>query len=152
MKRVLYILTASLFVLTACKSNEIAYQLAYQKAIENDAQSSASFQNNDQSETVTDAVMFQSETVKVVTGTDNLKPYNVVCGSFGLKTNADALSKRIAAEGYDMHVVYNESARTYRVICASCETMEEARKALEEFRKHFSSNQDFQASWLLYKR
>lgn len=152
MNKLLYILTASLLVLTACKSNEMAYHLAYQKAIENDAQASAPAANNDKTATVTTAVKYQAETVKVVTGADDLKPYNVVCGSFGLKTNADALSKRVAAEGYNMHVVYNESARTYRVICASCETLEEARNALNEFREHFSSNQDFQASWLLYKR
>lgn len=165
------ILCCCLFILTGCKTTESAYRLAYEKAVSNNgtainatpvAQTTPAVAQaepvSDKApaatvvETPVEDVSVRSEFVKTVTGTDDLNHFNVVCGSFGLKTNADALCSTLTEQGYSARVVYNEGARTYRVICATADTKAAAVEAMNAFRKRFSDNQDFQKSWILYKR
>jgi cell division protein FtsN len=76
----------------------------------------------------------------------------VVCGSFALKANADALRQRLINDGYPAVVVINEVGRTYRVVCSSFATKEEAAKARDAFKARYPDNSDFQNAWILYNK
>lgn len=147
------ILYCGLFLLSGCKTTESAYRMAYEKAVSNNGTTSpAPAVQQAPASAPVEEVNVRSEYVKTVTGTDDLDHFNVVCGSFGLKTNADALCKSLSDQGYQSRVVYNESARTYRVICATADTKAGAVEAMNAFKNKFADNPDFQKSWILYKR
>ena len=88
----------------------------------------------------------------MVTGDDEMKSYGIVCGSFSLKANADALRQRLIDDGYKAVVVVNEAGKTYRVVCASFSTKEEAVDERNKFKARYPENQDFQGAWILYKK
>lgn len=156
------ILCCGLFMLTGCKTTESAYRLAYEKAVSSSgtavqetpaaAPASDPVPATTVTETPVEEVSVRSEYVKTVTGTDDLNHFNVVCGSFGLKTNADALCSTLSEQGYAARVVYSESAKSYRVVCATADTKAAAVEAMNAFKKRYANNQDFQKSWILYKR
>ena len=97
-------------------------------------------------------ITVREEKVSVVTGQTTLKEYSVVCGSFSLKTNADALRTRLVNDGYPAMVVVNEAGKTYRVVCDSFDNRQQAAQARDRFKAKYPDNQDFQASWILYNR
>lgn len=147
--------------LASCKSSENAYRQAYEKAIQNDEPKaetvvsqpvSTAQVKDDTKEAEASAVTVREEKVSVVSGGNSLKAYSVVCGSFSLKTNADALRERLAGDGYSALVVVNEAGKTYRVICSSHDTKEEAVSARNSFKARYPDNSDFQNSWILYNR
>lgn len=148
----------SIVAVTSCKSTENAYKKAYEKAIEQDAAVTAPADvtpvqtvNSKESENV-ESVAVREERVTVVTGSTSIKQYGIVCGSFSLKTNADALRERLVKDGYPAVVVVNEVGKTYRVICESFSTKEEAVSARSKFKAKYPDNQDFQSAWILYKK
>ena len=49
----------------------------------------------------------------------------MVCGSFGVKSNADGLKAQMDNEGYNAKVVYNAQNNMYRVIVESFDTRSE---------------------------
>ncbi|MBO7416732.1 MAG: SPOR domain-containing protein [Bacteroidaceae bacterium] len=160
-KGLVYMLVAgSLLSLASCKSSENAYRQAYEKAIQNDepktetvvSQPVSTAQVKEESKEADAAVTVREERVSVVSGGNSLKAYSVVCGSFSLKTNADALRDRLAGDGYSALVVVNEAGKTYRVICSSHDTKEEAVSARNSFKARYPDNSDFQNSWILYNR
>ena len=57
----------------------------------------------------------REEKVELVSG-DGLKAYSVVCGSFGVKANAEGLKQYLDGQGYSAKVVYNPERNMYRVI------------------------------------
>ena len=84
-----------------------------------------------------------------------MKAFSIVCGSFGVKANAESLKERLDAEGYSAKVVYNATANNgngmYRVIAASYDDRAQATQAREDFKAKHSDNPDFQKAWLLYR-
>ena len=75
----------------------------------------------------------------------------MVCGSFGVKANADGLKSRLEADGYQALVVYNADANTYRVIVSSFDDRASAEQARDAFKARYPQNADFQKAWLLYR-
>ena len=147
---------------SSCKSSESAYKKAYEKAKQ---QELAEAETADQPAVEAAPVVTQvtpapapapvaqapvrQEKVQLVSGT-GLKAYSIVCGSFGVKANADGLKAMLDGEGYNAKVVYNPDRNMYRVIVDSYDTRDEAARARDAFKANHSSRQDFQSSWLLY--
>ena len=144
---------------SSCKSSESAYKKAYEQAKQQelaDATTKAA-----PVETVApvapvvpvapaaDNTPVREEKVQLVSG-DGLKAYSVVCGSFGVKANADGLKTKLDNDGYNAKVVYNAEKNTYRVIVESFDTRSEAARARDAFKAKYPSRKDFQGSWLLY--
>lgn len=148
---------------SSCKSSESAYKKAYEKAKQQELAEAATA-NETPVETVapvttapvtsapvTTTAPVREEKVELVSG-DGLKAYSVVCGSFGVKANADGLKSRMDGEGYNAKVVYNAEKNTYRVIVESYDTHEEASAARDAFKAKYPNNKDFQGAWLLYAK
>lgn len=146
---------------TSCKSSESAYKKAYEKAKASElAESNNTAATNNTVTTVptttvapvtyTDAnVNARQEKVELVSGT-GLKAYSVVCGSFGVKANADGLKTTLDNDGYDAKVVYNAERGMYRVVVQTFDSKVEAAHARDAFKAKYPNRTDFQGSWLLY--
>lgn len=146
---------------TSCKSSESAYKKAYEKAKQQELAESAVAEEAPAATPVVAAPVttapvapvsvgtVREEKVQLVSG-DGLKAYSVVCGSFGVKANADGLKERLDGEGYSAKVVYNAERNMYRVVVASYDDRMQAAQARDDFKAKHASNADFQKSWLLY--
>lgn len=143
----------------SCKSSESAYKKAYEKAKEQELVEPQEPVVVDVAPVVTVPVeVVQSapanvrqEKVTVVSGADTLKDYSVVCGSFGVKANAENLKDFLTSEGYAPTIAFNADASTYRVIVSSFDERESAAAARDAFKRKYSHREDFQGSWLLYR-
>lgn len=150
----------------SCKSSESAYKKAYEKA----KQQELAEPQNAPVEEVTpvvstpvvsapaQAVVVESapanvrqEKVTVVTGNGGLLDYSVVCGSFGVKANADNLKAFLDKAGYNAVVAFNAEAAMYRVIVSTFADRASAEAARDAFKAKYANRKDFQASWLLYR-
>ena len=88
----------------------------------------------------------------MVTGAESgLKNYSVVCGSFGVKANADGVKAQLEADGYQALVVRNDEVNTFRVIVSSFDDRASAEQARDAFKARYPQNADFQKAWLLYR-
>ena len=169
MKKTIYLCAAlcAVLAMTSCKSSESAYKKAYEKAKQQELAEAALNKDTDvtivettEPEQVTEPVQQpvvttpapadRHEKVEVV-GDGTLNKYSVVCGSFGLKTNAESLRDRMIDAGYKALVVFNPEIAMYRVITASFPTREEATASREELKSRYPDNKDFQGAWLLIK-
>ena len=153
-----------LLAFSSCKSSESAYKKAYEKAKQ---QELADSQNVTPAEEVAPLVSAPVETkvvesvpaadvrqekVTVVTGNENgLKDYSVVCGSFGVKANADNLKSFLDKEGYNAIIVFNSEKAMYRVVVSTFADRASAAKARDAFKAKYPNRDDFQGSWLLYR-
>lgn len=152
-----------LLAFASCKSSESAYKKAYEKAKK---QELATPQNETPVEvapvattpvevqaptTVNTVNGVRQEKVTVVSGEDNLQDYSVVCGSFGIKANADGLKSFLETEGYKPVVVFNSQANTYRVIVSTFADRNSAASARDSFKAKYPNRKDFQSAWLLYR-
>jgi len=147
-------MAGALLSLSACKTSQSAYQQAYEKAVSGD-ESKVTIDEPVANVATAEDVANESvreEKVSVVSGDQDIKAYGIVCGSFSLKTNADALRETLVKDGYKAVVVVNEAGKTYRVICASFDTKEEAVTERNKFKARYPNNKDFQAAWLLYRK
>ena len=90
-------------------------------------------------------------TVEVISGVGGLKDYSVVCGSFGVKANAENLKNFLDNEGYNAVVAFNPDAAMYRVIVSTFNDRASAADARDAFKAKYSNRKDFQSSWLLYR-
>ena len=149
---------------TSCKSSESAYKKAYEKAKQ---QELAETPAAEEAEAVAAPVVaapvaaaqtapvevgtIREERVQLVSGAD-LKAFSVVCGSFGVKANADGLKSKLDADGYNAKVVYTADKNMYRVIVASYDDRVQAAQARDNFKAKYASNPDFQKAWLLYAK
>ena len=149
---------------SSCKSSESAYKKAYEKAKQQElaqAESDSNAPAVEAAPVVTPApapapapapvaqAPVRQEKVELVSG-NGLKAFSVVCGSFGVKANADGLKAMLDREGYNAKVVYNAQLNMYRVIVDSFDTRNEAAQARDAFKASHPNRKDFQASWLLY--
>ena len=138
------------FAFSSCKSSESAYKKAYEKAKQQELAVAPAEEAQQPTQVVTNTVSpaptavasgpVREERVQLVSG-QGLKAYSVVCGSFGVKANADALKERL---------VFNAERNMYRVITSSFDTRAEASQARDAFKAKYPDNVEFQKSWLLY--
>ena len=149
---------------TSCKSSESAYKKAYEKAKQ---QELAEAPAAEEAEAVAAPVVaapvaaaqaapvevgtIREEKVQLVSGA-GLKAFSVVCGSFGVKANADGLKSKLDADGYNAKVVFNADRNMYRVVVASYDDRVQAAQARDDFKAKYASNPDFQKAWLLYAK
>ena len=147
---------------TSCKSSESAYKKAYEKAKQQEL-AEASVAEEAPAAPVVAAPVAAAPTTPVAVGTvreekvqlvsgEGLKAYSVVCGSFGVKANADGLKAKLDDAGYSAKVVFNASNNMYRVIVASYDDRVQAAQARDNFKAKYANNPEFQKSWLLYAR
>ena len=128
---------------SSCKSSESAYKKAYEKAKQQElAEAPAAAEEVEAAPVVAAPVAtapapvagpVREEKVELVSG-DGLKAYSVVCGSFGVKANAEGLKQYLDGQGYSAKVVYNPERNMYRVIAASFDDRVQATQAKEEFK------------------
>ena len=131
---------------TSCKSSESAYKKAYEKAKQQELAEAPAAE-----EAAPVAVgNVREEKIQLVSG-EGLKAYSVVCGSFGVKANAEGLKNKLAAEGYNALVVFNPDRNMYRVVAASYDDRMQAAQARDDFKAKHPNNADFQKAWLLYR-
>ncbi|MDR0895968.1 MAG: SPOR domain-containing protein [Prevotellaceae bacterium] len=160
------------FSFFSCKSSESAYKKAYEKAKQQElAEAQAATPTpvvttpTNQVTTTTPTVTtpprvvettsvgtgVRQEKVEVVSGAA-LKDYSIVCGSFGVKANAEGLKDFLINQGYrDAAIAFNPEAAMYRVIVATFADRYSAAKARDDFKNRYSNRKDFQSSWLLYR-
>ena len=146
---------------TSCKSSESAYKKAYEKAKQQELAEATVAEEAPAAAPVVAAPVatatpvavgtVREERVQLVSG-EGLKAYSVVCGSFGVKANADGLKSKLDADGYSAKVVYNAERNMYRVIVSSFDSREDAARSRDNFKAKYSNNPEFQKSWLLYAR
>ena len=149
---------------TSCKSSESAYKKAYEKAKQQElAETPAAEEAEAVAAPVVAAPVAAAQTAPVEVGTireervqlvsgAGLKAFSVVCGSFGVKANADGLKSKLDADGYNAKVVFTADKNMYRVIVASYDDRVQAAQARDNFKAKYSSNPDFQKAWLLYAK
>ena len=147
---------------SSCKSSESAYKKAYEKAKQQELAEPQTAEPVEVAPTVTapvEARVVEStpvatagqEKVEVVSGVGGLKDYSVVCGSFGVKANAENLKNFLDKEGYNAVVAFNSDAAMYRVIVSTFNDRASAADARDAFKAKYSNRKDFQSSWLLYR-
>jgi cell division protein FtsN len=153
-------LVALILALTSCKSSESAYKSAYEAAKKQEATTNNKEKTGINAVTtqtmplvsVSNGTNIRKEKVTVVPGNNALKTYGVVCGSFGLKANADALKDYLQSEGYSKAtVVFNTEIVMYRVIADSYNDKESAVYARNTFKAKYPNRNDFQDAWILEK-
>ena len=148
---------------TSCKSSESAYKKAYEKAKQQELAEASAAEEAPASAPVVAAPVATTQAAPVEVGTvreekvqlvsgAGLKAYSVVCGSFGVKANADGLKSKLDADGYNAKVVFNADRNMYRVIVSSFDDRVQAAQARDNFKAKYASNPDFQKSWLLYAK
>ena len=148
---------------TSCKSSESAYKKAYEKAKQQELAEAPVATEAPAAAPVVAAPVAAAPTTPVAVGTvreekvqlvsgEGLKAYSVVCGSFGVKANADGLKARLDDAGYNAKVVYNSEKNMYRVVVASYDDRVQAAQARDNFKAKYSNNAEFQKSWVLYAR
>ena len=147
---------------SSCKSSESAYKKAYEKAKQQELAETSTEQVEATpveavpvvTAPVTTAPVvsapIREEKVELVSG-DGLKAYSIVCGSFGVKANADGLKQYLDERGYNAKVVYNAERNMYRVVASSYDDRAQAAQAKEAFKARFPERDDFQKAWLLYR-
>ena len=145
---------------TSCKSSESAYKKAYEKAKQQELAEAPVAEEAPAAAPVVAAPVaaapvavgtVREEKVQLVSG-DGLKAYSVVCGSFGVKANAEGLKAKLDADGYNAKVVYNAERNMYRVVVSSFDDRVQAAQARDNFKTKYSNNAEFQKSWLLYAK
>ena len=145
---------------TSCKSSESAYKKAYEKAKQQELAEAPVAEEAPAAAPVVAAPVaaapvavgtVREEKVQLVSG-EGLRAYSVVCGSFGVKANAEGLKAKLDADGYNAKVVYNAERNMYRVVVSSFDDRVQAAQARDNFKAKYSNNAEFQKSWLLYAK
>ena len=146
---------------TSCKSSESAYKKAYEKAKQQEMAEAPAEEVVAAAPVVAAPVAapatpvevgtVREEKVQLVSG-DGLKAFSVVCGSFGVKANAEGLKAKLDADGYNAKVVFNADRNMYRVVVSSFDDRVQEAQARDNFKAKYPSNPEFQKSWLLYAK
>lgn len=146
---------------TSCKSSESAYKKAYEKAKQQELAEPQVTAPVEVTPVVTAPVEtprpvastapIREEKVTVVSGASGLKDYSVVCGSFGLKANAEGLKDYLDGQGYNAIIAFNADKAMYRVIVNTFDDRGSAANARDAFKAKYPNREDFQGSWILYR-
>lgn len=151
MKRnTLWMLGLSLIALslTACKSNQEAYNAAYEraKAQQEAAQQAPAAPVQEVVEVVEKpSIKEASENIEIIGKSNENGNYGVVIGSFINRTNAEGLQKRMIDQGYSHCVLGQNDKLMYRVIVAFYEVKSDAQAKVRELSKEFPD------AWILIK-
>ncbi len=145
-----FIAVALLIGVSSCKSKESAYKAAYMKAQEKEVAEEVPVEN----EVVTIQAPVQervsNERISIIDDdASKLKLYNVVVGSFSVKTNASSLKERLIKDGYNTFIARNNQMM-YRVIAGSFDTRKEAEELRDAIKLKYSP--EFSDAWLLINR
>ena len=144
----------------SCKSSEGSYKKAYEKAkqqelaepqVEAPVEVTPVVAAPVTTTKVADTSGVRQEKVTVVSGTDGLKDYSVVVGSFGVKANAEGLKDWLDGQGYNATIAFNAEKAMYRVIESSFADKAAAIDARNAFKAKYPNRSDFQGAWLLYR-
>lgn len=148
---------------SSCKSNESMYKKAYEKA---QAQTQVAAQAQPPVQVVqapapvkvapvtttttstadNSNVGVRSEQVTLISGS-GIKTYSVVCGSFGLRANADALQNTLKSKGYNAQIVQQSTGKKlYRVVAATSDQKSEVVQKLTTLRATYAD------AWVLSPR
>lgn len=127
---------------SCCKSNEKAYQAAFEKMKEKDAEllrQEEAVLLMDSTETLikrpTTANVKTRESVSVVEGdANNLSRFNIVIKSFINRTNARSLFDRMIEEGHKAVLVKNDK-NEFRVVVTSCKFEVDADRIASDYKK-----------------
>ena len=147
----------------SCKSSESAYKKAYEKAKQQELAEPQVVETVEvemitpvvtapvETQTALDeANSVRQEKVTVVSGSDDsLNNYSVICGSFGLKANAEGLKDFLIGEGYSPIIVFNPATAMYRVAVSTFADRAAAIQARNAFKARFPNREDFQTAWIL---
>ncbi|MEG1545862.1 MAG: SPOR domain-containing protein [Bacteroidaceae bacterium] len=147
---------------SSCKSSESAYKKAYEKAKQQELTEPQVVEPENVAPiaTVTAPVTtpiessnasVREEKITVVSGTDGLKDYSVVCGSFGLKANAEGLKEYLDEQGYNATVAFNADKAMYRVIVTTFADKASAAQSRDAFKAKYPNREDFRGAWILYR-
>lgn len=150
MKRnTLWILGMSLLALsfTACKSNQEAYNAAYERAkAQQEATQAPAAPAQEVIEVVEKpSIKEASENIEIIGKSSDTGHYGVVIGSFINRTNAEGLQKRMIEQGYSHCVLGQNDKLMYRVIVAFYEVKSDAQAKVRELSKEFPD------AWILIK-
>ena len=148
---------------TSCKSSESAYKKAYEKAKQQELAEAPAAEEAPAAAPVVAAPVAAAPSTPVAVGTvreekvqlvsgEGLRAYSVVCGSFGVKANADRLKANLDNDGYSAKIVYNADRNMYRVVVSSFDDRVQAAQARDSFKAKYPNNAEFQKSWLLYAK
>ena len=140
---------------TSCKSSESAYKKAYEKAKQQELAEAPVAEEAPAAAPVVAAPVAAAPAAPVAVGTireervqlvsgEGLRAYSVVCGSFGVKANADGLKAKLDRDGYSAKVVYNADRNMYRVIVSSFDSREDAARSRDNFKAKYANNAEFQ--------
>ena len=145
-----FIAVALLIGVSSCKSKESAYKAAYMKPQEKEVAEEVPVEN----EVVTTQAPVQervsNERISIIDDdASKLKLYNVVVGSFSVKTNASSLKERLIKDGYNTFIARNNQMM-YRVIAGSFDTRKEAEELRDAIKLKYSP--EFSDAWLLINR
>lgn len=147
-------------VMSSCGSNkESAYRKAYEKAksqeqvVEQQPVQQAPVVNPVVQQPVQqqapatnyDNVNVRQENLTLVSGA-GLKAYSVVVGSFGVKANAEGLTRTLSNAGYNAQIAYNQARNTYRVIATTFDNKIDAARSRDQL------SGAYPGAWLLYNK
>jgi cell division protein FtsN len=147
-----FLMAAAIIVACAfvgCKSNQKSMQSLYEQATEQETaaavQEVAPVTPTRQAFSTATKTSDRTERVTTLNSADAglLKDYNVIVGSFGQLTNAEATKNKMISRGYNSFIVRNE-AGLYRVVAGRYDT----RDAAESVRDAIRST-DVPDAWLL---
>ena len=135
--------------LTGCKSNQEAYNAAYERAkAKQDAieTEKAAQQPTETIEVVErSGVKEASESLEIIGENGSQGVYGVVVGSFINRTNADNLMKRMQENGYPNTVLGQNEKLMFRVIVAFCGTKAQAQETVAKLKPQFPD------AWILIR-
>lgn len=153
MKKQIFIgltLIVSLLVVSGCKSKESAYKAAYMKAQEKEAVEEVPVENEVVATPAPQQERVSNERITIIDDDiSKLKMYNVIVGSFSVKTNAASLKERLTTDGYTAFLARNNTMM-YRVVVGSFDTRAEAEKLRDAVKLKYSP--EFKDAWLLINK
>ncbi len=133
--------------LSSCKSNQAAYNAAYERAkAQQEAAQQAEPGKQESIEVVEkSSIKEASENIEILDKSKANGNYGVVIGSFINRTNAEGLQKRMIEQGYSKCVLGQNDKLMYRVIVAFYPVKADAQAKVRELSK------DFPDAWILIK-
>lgn len=141
-------LAIAALTLSACKSNQAAYNAAYEraKAQQENTQPAPEAPKQEVVEVVENSsVKEASESIEIIGKSNEKGNYGVVIGSFINRTNAEGLQKRMIDKGYTQCVLGQNEKLMYRVIVSFYEVKADAQAKVRELSKEFPD------AWILIK-
>ncbi len=151
---VLVVAVAIAVGLVSCKAKESSYKAAYEKAQEKPvaeqtlAPEPVVTKPASSTNTTSSPVRVSTEKITTVNAGDasKLKMFNVVVGSFTIKTNASNLQESLVEDGYNAFLAQNAKGM-YRVIVGSFDDRPSATELRESIKAKYPNR--FSDAWLL---